>query len=132
MGGRSLHRLVVAVVLLVCAGCGAPLPGPSAPAAVDIAGSWTGRVELPDRPLDLGLTLTGALGSLSGTLDVPAQGIRATPLADVSADGGTVRFSVPDLPGSASFAGTLAADGSAIGGIFVQNGGKYALVLRRA
>jgi len=48
-----------------------------------------------------------------------------------SVDGGTVRFSVPDLPGSASFAGTLAADGSAIGGIFAQNGGRYPLVLRR-
>jgi uncharacterized protein len=129
---HRVRHLVIAAVVLLCAGCGAPLPGPSAPAAVDVAGSWTGRVELPDRPLDVGLTLVGALGSLSGTLDVPAQSIRQAPLADVSADGGTVRFTVPDLPGNASFAGTLAADGSAIGGLFAQNGAKYPLVLRRA
>ena len=120
------------VVLLLCAGCGAPLPGPSAPAAVDIAGSWTGRLEVPGRPLDVGLILTGPLGSLSGTLDILAQNVRATPLADVSADGGTVRFTVPGLAGDASFAGTLAADGSAIGGTFTQDGAKFPLVLRRA
>ena len=56
---------------------------------------------------------------------------RATPLADVSADGGTVRFAVPGLTGDASFAGTLAADGSAIGGTFTQNGAKFPLVLLR-
>ena len=49
------------------------------------------------------------------------------PLADVSADGGTVRFTVPDLAGDASFAGTLAADGSAIGGRFTQGGAEYPL-----
>jgi hypothetical protein len=67
----------------------------------------------------------------AGTLDVPAQGIKAMPLAGVGAEGGTVRFTVPDLPGGASFAGTLAADGSAIGGTFTQGGGEYPLVLRR-
>ena len=73
-------------------------------------------------PMDIGVTLTGSPAD-AGTLDVPTQGIRAMPLADVGADGGTVRFTVPDLPGGASFAGTLAADGSAIGGTFTQGGG---------
>ena len=129
MGARPA---LVLLVLLLTAACGAPLPGPSAPAAVDIAGTWTGRLDLPAGPLDVGLTLAGPLGSLSGTLDIPDQNIRATPLADVSADGGTVRFTVPDLPGDASFAGTLAADGSAIGGTFTQDGAKFPLVLLRA
>jgi hypothetical protein len=128
---RLVRHLALAVAFLLCAGCGAPLPGPSAPAAVVVAGSWNGRLELPGKPLDLGVTLTGSLGSLTGTLDVPAQGIRALPLADVSADGGTVRFTVPDLPGDASFAGTLTADGSAIGGTFTQGGTAHPLVLRR-
>jgi hypothetical protein len=128
MGARP--ALVLLVLLLITA-CGAPLPGPSAPAAVDVAGSWTGRLELPGGPLDVGLTLIGPLGSLSGTLDIPEQNIRATPLADVSADGGTVRFTVPDLAGDVSFAGTLAADGSAIGGTFTQDGTKFPLVLLR-
>ena len=129
--GHMALRLALAVFALVLiAGCGAPLPGPSAPAAVDVAGSWTGRLELPGMPMDIGVTLTGSPAD-AGTLDVPTQGIKAMPLADVGADGGTVRFTVPDLPGGASFAGTVAADGSAIGGTFTQGGGEYPLVLRR-
>jgi uncharacterized protein len=130
--GRMALRLAFVVLALLLAGCGGapPVPGPSAPAAVDVAGSWSGRLELPGMPMDIGVTLTGSPAD-AGTLDVPAQGIRAMPLADVSADGGTVRFTVPDLPGGASFAGTLAADGSAIGGRFGQGGAEYPLVLHR-
>ena len=126
----ALRPALVVLALLLVAACGAPVPGPSAPAALDVAGTWTGRLELPGMPMDVGVTLTGSPAD-AGTLDVPAQGIRAMPLADVSADGGTVRFAVPDLPGGASFAGTLAADGSAIGGTFTQGGAQYPLVLRR-
>jgi uncharacterized protein len=125
-----LLRLVL-VALLLAAGCGVPSPGPGAAAAVDIAGSWTGRLDRPGSPLDIGVTLTGTPGALGGTLDVPAQGITGLPLADVSADGGTVRFTVPGLPGGVSFAGMLAADGSAIGGRFSQAGTSYPLVLHR-
>lgn len=125
-------RVVLSLfTLLLAAACGVPAPGPGAPAAVDIAGDWTGRLDLPGMPLDLGVTLTGSPGDLAGTLDVPAQGIRAMPLDDVAVDGGTVRFTVPDLSGDAAFAGTLAADGSAIGGTFTQGGTQYPLVLRR-
>jgi uncharacterized protein len=126
----ALRPALVVLALLLVAACGAPVPGPSAPAALDVAGTWTGRLELPGMPMDIGVILTGSPAD-AGSLDVPAQGIRAMPLADVSADGGMVRFTVPDLPGGASFAGTLAADGSAIGGTFTQGGGQYPLVLRR-
>ncbi len=126
----ALRPALVVLALLLVAACGAPVLGPSAPAALDVAGSWTGRLELPGMPMDIGVTLTGSPADV-GTLDVPVQRIRGMPLAGVSADGGTVRFTVPDLPGGASFAGTLAADGSAIGGTFTQGGGQYPLVLRR-
>jgi uncharacterized protein len=128
MGARFALALLI---LLLTTACGAPLPGPSAPAAVDVAGSWTGRLDGPGGPLDVGLTLSGPLTALSGTFDIPAQNVRATPLADVSADGGTVQFTVPGLAGDASFAGTLAADGSAIGGTFTQEGVTFPLVLLR-
>jgi uncharacterized protein len=130
LGRMALRSALVVFALLLVAGCGAPVPGPSAPAAVDVAGNWTGRLELPGMPMDIGVTLTGSPAD-AGTLDVPAQGVEAMPLAGVGAEGGTVRFTVPDLPGGASFAGTLAADGSAIGGRFTQGGGEYPLVLRR-
>jgi hypothetical protein len=125
------RSVLVLLAVLLTAACGVPAPGPGAPAAVDVAGAWSGRLDLPRMPLDLGVTLTGSPGDLSGTLDVPAQGIRAMPLDDVVVDGGTVRFTVPDLSDDAAFAGTLAADGSAIGGTFTQGGTEYPLVLRR-
>jgi hypothetical protein len=102
------------VALVLTAGCGAPLPGPAAPAAADVAGSWAGRVDRPGAP---------------GTLDVPAQRIAARPLVDVAVDGATVRFAAPEL--DAFFAGTLAADASAIGGTFTQTGKGNPLVLHR-
>ena len=129
--GMGRRLALVLLALLLTGACGVPAPGPGAPAAVDVAGSWNGHLELPGMPLDLGVTLTGSPGALTGTLDVPTQGVRAMPLADITADGGTIRFTVPELPGNASFAGTLAADGSAIGGRFTQNGTEFPLVLRR-
>jgi pimeloyl-ACP methyl ester carboxylesterase len=122
---------LILVAVLLTAGCGTPLPGPAAPAAAGITGSWTGRLDLPGAPLDVGVTLAGTPEALTGTLDVPAQGIAGVPLVNVAVDGATVRFTVPGLPGDASFAGTLAADASAIGGSFTQGGRGYPLVLRR-
>ena len=125
-------RLAVAVLMLaLAAGCGVPAPGPAAPAMADIAGSWAGRVDVPGAPLDVGVTLIGTPAALAGTVDVPAQGVVASPLASVAVDGATVRFTMPGLRGDASFAGTLAADGSALGGEFVQAGARHPLVMLR-
>ena len=100
----ALRRVLVTVLL--CAGCAAPAPA-------DVTGSWTGRLDLPGGPLDLGITLAGTPEARTGTLDVPAQGIAGMPLAGVTVDGATVRFTVPGLPGDASFAGTLIRRGAA-------------------
>ena len=66
----ALRPALVVLALLLVAACGAPVPGPSAPAALDVAGSWTGRLELPGMPMDIGVTLTGSPAD-AGTLDVP-------------------------------------------------------------
>ena len=76
----ALRPALVVLALLLVAACGAPVPGPSAPAALDVAGSWTGRLELPGMPMDIGVTL-------AGRPRVPA-GIRAMPLADVAPTAG--------------------------------------------
>ena len=125
-----LLRLAL-VSLLLTAACGSPLPAPGAPATVDVAGRYRGTVDRP-APLTVVVTLAGGPEALSGTLDLPDRGLRDLPLANVGVDGATVRFTVPDLPGDASFAGTLAADGSALGGTFVQDGRRDPLVLLRA
>ena len=127
-----LLRLVL-VALLLTAGCGggSPLPAPGAAAAADVAGRWSGRVDRSGAPLDVALTLTGGPDALSGVLDLPGRGVTGLPLADAAVDGATVRFAVPDLPGDVAFAGTPAADGSALGGTFTQNGRRDPLVLRR-
>jgi hypothetical protein len=91
-----LRTVLVAVVLT--AGCGTPQP--AAPAAAAVTGSRTGRIDLPGAPLDLGVTLAGTPEALTGSFDVPAQGIAGLPLVDVVVDGATVRFTVPGLPGA--------------------------------
>lgn len=125
-----LFRLVL-VALLLTAGCGGPLPAPGAPAAADVTGRWTGRVDRSATPLDVAVTLTGGAEALRGTFDLPEQGVTGLPLANAGVDGATVRFTVPDLPGDVSFAGTVAADGSALGGTFTQDGRRDPLVLLR-
>ena len=108
--GVSARGIVVALLLLLVAACSSA-PPPAGPAAdgagVDaLAGDWSGTVEPPGSPLEVGVRFTAE----GGTLDVPAQGLRAVPLADVRVDGTAVSFRVPGVPGDASYAGTLAGD----------------------
>jgi hypothetical protein len=105
-----------------------------------LEGGWSGAID-PDG-LDLGVRLrfgrdeggedgSAGGGSLSGSLDVPAQGLAGLPLARIEVGpSGAVRFAVPQLPGDASFEGTL--DGDALRGTFRQSGAAFPFELRRA
>ncbi|MEQ3553159.1 prolyl oligopeptidase family serine peptidase [Pseudonocardia nematodicida] len=120
-----MRRSVPLILLPRFAGCGAPAP--TAPGAVPdgIVGEWSGTIEVPGSPLDLGLTLTPDGGSLA----VPAQGQGGIPVEDIVLDGDLLTFAVPALPGGARFAGTRS--GERIAGTWTQGGHDLPLVLER-
>ncbi|WP_214406025.1 alpha/beta hydrolase family protein [Pseudonocardia lacus] len=135
-GHRALRRgLVVAVVGVLamigsgCAGAAAEAPpGDDPPAgAVDpaLVGDWSGTIEVPGSPLEIGITLTAD----GGTFDLPAQGLADLPLADLRAADGTFAAALPGVPGNARFDGTIAGD--AISGDYTQGGQKLPFGLQR-
>ncbi|MDF1522180.1 MAG: alpha/beta fold hydrolase [Trueperaceae bacterium] len=66
---------------------------------------------------------------LTGTIDIPAQGLEAFPLADVVLDGDQIGFVMPGVPGDPTFVGTL--DGDRIEGTFTQSGQAFPYFLER-
>jgi hypothetical protein len=126
-GRRIMVPLFVVLVMLgIVAGCAAPAA--PAPVADPLAGDWHGSIEVPDQPLDIGVHLTEG-ESLAGTIDVPAMGVIAAPLAEVQWDGGRVSFTIPGVPGAPAFSGTLRVD--ALVGDFTQAGQSYPVTLTR-
>lgn len=103
-------------------------PPPSATSA-GMGGHWEGSISLPGAGLDIMVDLTSTGEDWSGTIDIPMQGAKGLPLAGIAVSGDEVRFSIADIPGSPSFAGSL-ADG-AIKGSFTQGGQSFPFSLGR-
>ena len=76
----------------------------------DVAGLWSGSIEIPDSPLEVAVTLEAVDGELSGTVDIPAQGAEGLPLKDVTLEGDTLSFVIDGVDGDPTFGGTLAGD----------------------
>lgn len=97
----------------------------------DPAGTWSGTLGPGTLDLEIHVTLaadaTGA--GLTGTIDIPAQGLVAFPLADVVLDGAEIAFAMSGVPGDPDFVGTL--EGDRIEGTFTQGGQPLPFVLER-
>jgi dienelactone hydrolase len=105
-------------------------PAPVTPTVETTAGEWAGRIGIPGVSLDIGIRLTAEGGGLRGEMDIPAQEIKAMPLADVLLEGRNLSFRLPEISGDARFRGTFESDGKSIPGAFTQHGQSYPLVLR--
>ncbi len=79
--------------------------------------------------LRLLLKLAGLDAKLSGTMDSLDQNANGIPITRVNATGKRLHFEVGSIAGT--FDGTLAEDGSDIGGEWQQNGQKMPLVFKR-
>jgi hypothetical protein len=94
-------------------------------------GHWTGALELPNRSMavafDLDKTDKGWIGSMS----IVEQGA-TLPIADIRAEAGQWKFTIPGGPGGPGFAGKLSADGKTWDGQFTQGGNSLPLKLTHA
>ena len=142
MTGRRLGCTLVPLAMLAgaCsagtgadAGSGSAAPSSSlaqsAAQAGSIDGEWSGRIEIPGSPLDVGVTFADEAGTWTGTFDVPVQGLTGTPLTEVTVDGSTVSFAISGIPGNPTYQGQF--DGEAIDGQFSQSGHSFPLELTR-
>jgi hypothetical protein len=100
-------------------------------AAEKIAGTWTGGIASPYGSLRLVVYFKKmASGRASGTMDSTEQGLKDIPLSAITLKEGKVRFDARGL--TASYQGTLSADGRVISGEWTQGAQKIALELRKA
>lgn len=102
--------------------------GGQTPTPSGFGGDYTGSLG----PLHLNLHLkAGADGDVTGTLDSPAQGAMGLPCAEVKAVGAHLSFTVPSIPGNASWKGILSADSKTLSGTWTQMGSSMVLDFRR-
>lgn len=97
----------------------------------DPAGAWRGALGpgLIDLEVRVVIAADEAGTGLAGTIDIPAQGLFAYPLAQFEFDGRDIAFVMPGVPGDPAFAGVV--DGDRIEGTFTQGGQPLPFVLER-
>jgi hypothetical protein len=105
--------------------------GSSLAQPADLAGSWSGAIELPGAELGVVVVLESADGSWSGSIDIPAQGLSGFALSDVRVGDGGVHFAMAGIPGEPTFDGALSATGDAISGTFTQGPQSFPFTLHR-
>ncbi|MTE13970.1 alpha/beta fold hydrolase [Nocardia sp. CT2-14] len=91
-----------------------------------LTGDWHGSIEIPDHPLAVGVTFTD---EGKATIDIPAQGVDAAPLGDVSNDPDDVAWTLAKMPGNPSFQGKYDKGSDSIKGRFSQSGQTFPLNL---
>lgn len=93
-------------------------------------GVWQGLLGPDVIDLEIEVELTRVDEALSGTIDIPAQGLFDFALGDVALSGDQLTFTLPGVGGDPAFAGTLAGD--RIEGTFTQAGQPLPFFLERA
>ena len=127
---RATTRVMglVLVLALVASVLAEGATGSSQDAAVRIAGTWEGQIDTPP-PLEVVVRLDLDGASVTGTIDIPAQGAAGLPLEAIELEGDTVRFTMAGVPGTPTFDGTL--DGERLTGTFTQGDASFPFELER-
>ena len=107
------------------------IPAPaSAQAPRDIAGSWTGALNVGGMSLRLVFHVArDSAGELVTKMDSPDQGALGIPVTETIFAADSVKFIIGNL--GAEFAGTISPDGARMEGRFRQGGADLALALAR-
>jgi hypothetical protein len=87
----------------------------------DLAGRWEGTLSLNDQQLDIVVRFE-IREHITGSIDIPQQGSRDLPLANIRLLAGSVYFELPAGTGNALFCGQLERD--LITGSFTQSGAR--------
>ncbi len=126
MKTRALALPTLALALTVVGG------GPAAAQSDNPAvGRWAGTLVAGPQQLEIVYNITEAEdGSLTGTMDVPAQGATGIPLTTVTFEDGTLAMTFA-VPGGGAYEGTIDDSGDALTGTFTQAGSSSPMNLER-
>lgn len=97
----------------------------------NISGDYEGQISIPGNALNIILHLTEDDRRLTGTMDIPQQNAKDLKLDQVKYQKGEISFSLPDVPGSASFQGLWKWEVDSITGTFKQGGASLPVKLKR-
>jgi CubicO group peptidase (beta-lactamase class C family) len=123
---RRLSWLALSLVTLLL-----PLSALAQP--TDVTGHWEGAIQLPGQPLAFDVDLARQPdGAFRADISIPAQMARDLPLTKVVVEPPKVGFEIAGIPGTPTFAGTLAADGTKVTGTFSQGGASFPFEMARA
>lgn len=103
------------------------LPTSQTDTAVDLprVSHWEGAITLPGTALGIMIDLEKRDQTWHGTIDIPVQGLRGFVLGDLTIEGQTATFALPNIPGDPKFTGTLKPNGTHITGTFTQSGQEF-------
>ena len=125
--GRSMKGCMVTTLAAIAIG-----PSNAAAQDPDLGGVWRGTLIAGPQQIEIVFRLDVAEdGTLSGSMDVPAQGATGIPLTTVSAEEGMLRLTFP-VPGGGAYEGTLSDDGMSVTGTFTQAGQPFPMELSRS
>jgi hypothetical protein len=124
-----MTRLVLAatggfVALLVCSNV------TLAQSTTGPAGHWEGAIQTPGQELKIEIDLAMAGDKWDGTINIPAQGLKAFPLSAITVQGETVSFAMQGVPGDPQFKGAVKG-AKTLSGEFSQGGGTLPFALTR-
>ena len=88
-------------------------------------GHWTGKVDIPNRPMNVEIDLDKYGNDWIGTISIPASGQSGIPLDAIAVANGKWTFRIKGAPGEPTFTGTPAADGKTITGDFSAGGNAF-------
>lgn len=101
-----MHKTLLGALLFTFS-----ITGILAQSPATLNGQWEGAIALPGRTLNMQISVTGAAGDLTITLDVPQQQMRKMETTAVEflpkEDPATLSFKVPDIPGNAGWQGII-------------------------
>lgn len=91
-------------------------------------GRWSGAIEAAGQRLEMSIVLKREGETWTGSLDVPAQGIRGMPLAELVVEPAKVSFALANVPGDPRYEGVIQSD--EIIGTFNQSGAEVPLTFK--
>src|SRR5512145_1957250 len=100
-----MRARVIVLFLFLATAVSLPTLGQTNP-----AGHWEGVINAPGTDLGIIVELKQEAGALTGTISIPAQGLKESNLANVKVAGQELSFEMSNIPGTPSFKGTLSAD----------------------
>jgi len=122
------RRTLLLTFAIAWAGTARPLPAEE-PKTSEIAGTWTGSLDLGAAKLKLVVEFTKKEGGgYSGKMDSPDQGAFGLEIDEVTQDKSAVKFTMKKIGGA--YAGDVSADGKEIKGTWKQGPLSLPLVLK--